>query len=123
MTSVDETAKPTKISNSALLDGALKSVAGFSARSVELFKKIAELSLLKTTLEVDLKTQADTVKFLNEVLCCEVENIREQWESKMESKEDIDLLFVETSNAVSYLQETLHFFVPVLKWILVKTSM
>lgn len=122
MSSLDETARPSDIKKAAVLDTALSNIAGFSARSVELFKKIAELSLLKSTLDVDMKTQADTVKFLNEVLCCEIENIREQFERKMEGEADVDVLYLETSNAVSYLQETLYFFIPILKWIVVKTS-
>ena len=122
MSTMDETAKPSDTKSVAILDNSLNSIATFAARSVELFKKIAEMSLLKSTLEVDMKTQADTIKFLNEVLCCEIDNIREQFEAKTDSKEDKDLLFVETSNAVSYLQETLYFFVPILKWIVVKTS-
>ncbi|XP_063686953.1 protein FAM114A2-like [Bolinopsis microptera] len=122
MTTLDETAKPSDTKKTVLLANSLNSIAGFTARSVELFKKIAELSLLKSTLEVDMKTQADTIKFLNEVLCCEIDNIREQFEQKTESKDDVDRLYLETSNAISYLQETLYFFVPILKWIVVKTS-
>ena len=122
MTALDETAKPSETKKTVILSNSLNSIAGFTARSVELFKKIAELSLLKSTLEVDMKTQADTIKFLNEVLCCEIDNIREQFEQKTESKDDVDRLYLETSNAISYLQETLYFFVPILKWIVVKTS-
>jgi len=122
MASMDETAKASDTKRAAVLDNSLNSVASFAARSVELFKKIAEMSLLKSSLEVDMKTQADTIKFLNEVLCCEIDNIREQFEQKTEQKEDVDVLFVEASNAVSYLQETLYFFVPILKWVVVKTS-
>ncbi|KAL5251191.1 hypothetical protein ACHWQZ_G016784 [Mnemiopsis leidyi] len=122
MTTMDETAKPSDTKKTVMLANSLNSIAGFTARSVELFKKIAELSLLKSTLEVDMKTQADTIKFLNEVLCCELDNIRLQFEQKTETKEDVDRLYLETSNAISYLQETLYFFVPILKWIVVKTS-
>ena len=119
---MDETAKPSDVRKAAVLDSSLSSIAAFAARSVELFKKIAELSLLKSSLEVDMKTQSDTIKFLNEVLCCEIENIREQFERKMENKGDVDVLYLETSNAVSYVQETLYFFIPILKWVVVKTS-
>ena len=122
MTTMDETAKPSDTKKTVMLANSLNSIAGFTARSVELFKKIAELSLLKSTLEVDMKTQADTIKFLNEVLCCELDNIRLQFEQKTETKEEVDRLYLETSNAISYLQETLYFFVPILKWIVVKTS-
>ena len=126
MTSMDETSKPSDIAKVATLDNALRAIASFAARSVELFKKIAELDLLKSTLEVDVKTQADTIKFLNEVLCCEVDNIREQFEAKLSlvdvSKDELSLLYLESSNATSYIQETLHYFVPILKWIIMKTQ-
>jgi len=127
LTSIDETARPSDIANTATLDTSLYCIADFSARSVEVFKKIAELTLMKPTLEVDVKTQSDTIKFLNEVLCCEIDNIRAQFEQKLKtndsvSEKDLNTLYLETSNAISYVQEPLYFFVPILQWLVVKGS-